>query len=177
MSRGRSVLKNKSSRIKRTRFKGNILTAKKIGLLWDASDPDEFQVLSHFHQLMQERNIDLEIMGYYPGKAIPDRITAIRYLVCLKNEDLNWTYRPVSREAVRFISTPFDILIDANFRNQFPLEYMSTLSVAGLKAGLYSKSDDQSHYDIMIDTGGDKDLNKYLDQVVHYLELINTGSK
>ena len=177
LSRGRSILRSKQSRIRRNRFRGNILSAKRIGFVWDASNPDEFQTLSRFHQLMQERNIELSIIGYYPGKEIPDRITAIRYFVCLKQEDINFTFRPVSGEAGRFINTPFDILIDANFRDVFPLEYISALSVAGLKVGIFGKGNDHSPFDVMIDTGGNADLNNYLDQVVHYLELINTGTK
>jgi hypothetical protein len=145
-------------------------------MVWDASKPDEFQILSQFHQKMVDRNIDLSIIGYYPGKEIPDKITAIRYLVCLKQEDINFTYRPVSREATSFINMPFDILIDANFRNLFPLEYISSLSSAGLKVGIYDSGYDQVPFDLMIEVNKSSDLNNYLDQVVHYLELINTGS-
>jgi hypothetical protein len=177
LSRGRAVLKSKVSRIKRTKFRGNLLTARKIGMLWDASDPDQFQVLSQFHQKMQERNVELEILGYYPGKEIPDRITAIRYLVCLKQQDLNNYYRPVSAEAGRFISTPYDILIDANFNRVFPLEYVSSLSAAGLKVGIFDNGYVHSPFDLMMDVARNTPLNNYLDQVVHYLEMINTSKK
>jgi hypothetical protein len=176
LSRGRSILRNKISRVRRKRFRGNMFSAKKIGLVWDASKPDEFQVLSQFHQKLLERNIDLQIIGYYPGKEIPDKITAIRYLVCLKQRDINLTYRPVSNEANGFINTPFDILIDANFKNVFPLEYISSLSLAGLKVGIYDCGYDQSPFDLMLEVNKSSDLNNYLDQVVHYLEMINTGS-
>jgi hypothetical protein len=174
LSRGRSILRNKVSRMKRARFRGNIFSAKKVAILWDASNTDQFQVLSQFHQKMLERNIDLNILGYYPGKEIPDKITAIRYLVCLKQQDINFMYRPVSGEASKFINTPYDILIDANFKNLFPLEYISTLSTAGLKVGIFNCGYDQNPFDIMIDINKNPDLNNYLDQVVHYLEMINT---
>ena len=177
LSRGRSVLSKKISRVKRTKFRGNILSAKKVGLVWDASKPDEFQVLSQFHQKMTERNVGLEIIGYYPGKELPDKITAIRYLVCLKQQDLNYAYRPVSNEASRFINSPFDILIDANFNSVFPLEYISTLSLAGLKVGIFNNGYEHSPFDLMLEVSSKSGLNNYLDQVVHYLEMINTGSK
>jgi hypothetical protein len=176
LSRGRSILRKKILRLRRIRFRGNILSAKKIGLLWDATNPDEFQVLSQFHQKMQERNVELNIIGYYPGKELPDKITAIRYLVCLKQQDISFTYRPVSYEASRFMNTAFDILIDANFKNMFPLEYISSLSSAGLKVGIFSNSYEHSPFDLMIEVNKNSDLNNYLDQVVHYLEMINTGS-
>ncbi len=176
LSRGRSILRSKISRIKRKRFKGNMLTARKIGMVWDASNIDEFPVLSQFNQRLIERNIDLRILAYYPGKEIPDKITAIRYLVCLKQADINYTYRPISNEANSFINTSFDILIDANFKNLFPLEYISTLSTAGLKVGIFESGYENPPFDLMIDVKKSTSLNNFLDQVVLYLEMINTAS-
>jgi len=175
LNRGQSVLRKKLSRTRRKKFRGNISSAKRIGLIWDASNPDEFSVLSQFHQKLAERNIDLSILGYYPAKEIPDKITAIRYLVCLKTQDLNYTFRPVSDEASRFISSGLDILIDANFRNHFPLEYISTLSDAGFKVGIFDNGYKQPQFDLMIDVDRKSGLNNYLEQVVHYLEMINTS--
>ena len=68
---------------------------KNIGIVWDASKTDEFPVLSRFHQKMHERNIDVKIIGYFPGKKLPDQYTAIRYLTCIKKDELNFFYHPV----------------------------------------------------------------------------------
>jgi hypothetical protein len=175
LAQGRKMLKRKIQRLKRSRFNGNIKSARKIGIVWDATNHDEFGILTHFHQNMAERNIDVQILGYYPGKEIPDRITAIRYLNCLKQPDLNYFYKPVSPEAVRFMDTRFDILIDTNFRNLFPLQYISCLSSAGLKVGIFENGYNQSPFDFMIDMKPG-DLNGFLTQAIHYLEIINTKS-
>ena len=84
LDRGNAILRKKMARMKRTRFKGNISNAKTIGLVWDASNPEELPILSHFHQKMAEKNIDVKIISYFPGKNLPDKLTAIRYLTCLK---------------------------------------------------------------------------------------------
>jgi len=173
LSRGKLMLQKKRSRLKRSRFRGNINNVKKLGIIWDASNPDEFAVLTHFHQKMSERNIDVQILGYYPGKIIPDRITAIRYLTCLKQPDLNYFYRPISSEANRFINTPFDILFDTNFRNVFPLQYISCLSAAGLKVGIFENGYDDTPFDFMIEMKP-VDLNGFLTEAIRYLEMINT---
>lgn len=175
LSRGKLMMQRKQARLKRSRFRGNINSAKKIGIIWDASKPDEFAVLTQFHQKMSERNIDVQILGYYPGKDIPDRITAIRYLTCLKPVDLNFFYRPVSAEATRFITTPFDILFDTNFRNIFPLQYISCLSAAGLKVGIFENEYDASPFDLMIEMKPGN-LNGFLSEAIRYLEKINTKS-
>jgi len=173
LNRARSILRKKISRIKREKFRGNITNARSIGIIWDASDPEEFTILSRFHQKMHEKNIDIKILGYFPGKHLPDRCTAIRYLTCLKNQDINFFYRPVAREANSFINTRFDILIDINFKQVFPLQYISSLSMAGFKVGIFENGFEDSPYDLMIDLNKNTDIDTYLTQVVHYLEMIN----
>lgn len=176
LSRGKSVLRRKVSRLKRKRFSGNISSAKKLGIIWDANNIGEFPVISQFHQKMMERNIDVKVIGFYPGKELPDKLTAVRFLTCLKPQDINLSYRPVSKEANEFIKASFDILIDTNFSNVFPLEYISSLSAAGFKVGIFDNRYDNSPFDLMIDVKRNSDLNNYLTQVVHYLEMINNTS-
>jgi len=177
LNRGKTILRKKMARMKRTRFKGNINNAKSIGLVWDATDPEGLSAVSQFHQKMAERNIEVEILGFYPGKDLPDKLTAIRYLTCLKKEDINIVYRPVASEAESFMNTRFDILIEINFRDLFPLRYISNLSLAGLKVGIFDNMGDNSPFDLMMECNRSTEIGNYLAQVVHYLELINSGSK
>jgi hypothetical protein len=176
LNRGKTILRKKISRMKRSKFRGNINGARSIGIVWDASNPEEFTVLSQFHQKMNEKNIDVRILGYYPGKHLPDRCTAIRYLTCLKSQDINIFYRPVAQEANSFMSTRFDILIDINFRQLFPLQYISSLSMAGFKVGIFDNGFENPPYDLMMELNKNTDINTYLTQVVYYLEMINTGT-
>ncbi|MCK7531678.1 MAG: hypothetical protein MZV63_11935 [Marinilabiliales bacterium] len=76
---------------------------------------------------MHERNIDVKIFGYYPGKELPDQYTAIRYLTCIRKNESKFFYIPVSTEADVFINTQFDILIDINFERLFPLQYITSI--------------------------------------------------
>jgi hypothetical protein len=176
LKRGNAILKKKMARMKRKRFLGNINNARTMGIVWDASKPDDITVLSQFHQKMAEKNIDVKILGYFPGKNLPDKLTAIRYFTCLKKEDVNITYRPVVGEASEFINTKFDILIDINFNNLFPLRYISYLSMAGFKVGIFGNGNNNNPFDLMMEIGTSSDINTYLTQVIYYLEIINTGS-
>jgi hypothetical protein len=173
LKRGRYILRKKKSRTKRTRFTGNINNAKTIGIVWDATKPDYFDSLTQFYQKMQERKVDVKILGYFPGKELPDKYTAIRYLTFIKKQDISFLYRPVSPDASSFIKTPFDILIDINFKKLFPLHYISSLSVAGLKVGLFDSNSGDLPFDLMIELNNSKEINTYLTQIVHYLEIIN----
>lgn len=147
-----------------------------MGLVWDASKPEEFLLLSRFHQKMADMNIDLTIFGYFPGKVLPDQFTAIRYLTCLKKNELDFFYRPKSHEASKFMEKHFDVLIDANFQKVLPLVYITTLSHAGLKVGLGDNEPEKSPFDLLISPNKPISLESYLEQVIIYLDMINSDS-
>jgi hypothetical protein len=171
---GHTILKRKVADSKRKLYFSNFGQVKKIGVIWDASNVNEFSCLSRFYQNMHERKIEVSILGYYPGRDLPDQYTAIRYLTCLKREDLNFFYQPVSSEAGSFIRNRFDIVIDINFKKHFPLLFISTLSNSAFKVGLFEPETLNSPYDLMIDLKDPVDVEDYLFQVIKYLEMINS---
>ena len=75
---GNSILSKKIARTRRKVHYSNILQVKSIGIVWDASKTRDFISLSKFYQRMHDRNIDVKIIGYYPGKELPDQYTAIK---------------------------------------------------------------------------------------------------
>jgi hypothetical protein len=171
---GNSTYLNKIAKTKRKISYSGITHIKKIGIVWDASRTDDFISLSKFHQKMNERNIDVRIIGYYSGKELPDQYTAIRFLSCIRKKELNFFYIPSSNETEVFINTPFDVLIDINFDRLFPLQYISSLSAASFKVGLFFSEADSSTFDLMMEIRKPVQVENYLTQVVHYLEMINS---
>lgn len=170
------ILSKKTARIKRRVHYSNIKNIRKIGIVWDASKSEDFNSLSKFHQRMHERNIDVKIIGYYAGDELPDRLTAIRFLSCIRKKELSFFYKPVSEESDAFINTNFDVLIDVNFDKKFPLYYISSLSTASFKVGLFDSENNTSIFDLMMELKKPVHVENYLDQVVHYLEMINSGT-
>jgi hypothetical protein len=169
---GKAILTKKAAKIKRGASYTNFGNVKSIGIVWDASKPLEFNYLSKFHQKMQEIKIDVMILGYYPGNNLPDQYTAIRYFSCIKKDEINNFYHPASFETSKFINTPFDVLIDINFDNHFPLQYVTLLSKARFKVGLYDPQLEVQASDLMIELKKPVDIDSYLRQIIHYLEMI-----
>lgn len=169
---GNIILRKKNGKTKRKVSYFNIDRVKKIGIVWDATEVKDFASLSKFYLRMNERNVELKIFGYYPGKNLPDQYTALRYLTCMRREELNFFYLPVSGEAESFINNRFDILIDMNFKNLLPLKYISSLSDAALKVGLFETGNGDI-FDLMIEMKKPVDVESYLDQTLHYLEMIH----
>lgn len=174
---GNSLLSNKLEKTRRKVFYSELSQVKNIGIVWDASRIKEFGFLSRFHQKMhEERKIEVKIIGFYPGKELPDQYTALRYLSCIRKNELNLFYTPVSTEADYFIKTRFDVLIDINFDKIFPLTYITSLSVSSFKVGIYDSVNNSSDFDLMIELKKPYQVDKYLDEVIHYLEMIKSGS-
>jgi len=173
---GNALLSRKRGRINRKVTFSNFGHVKNIGIVWDASKAEEFSLLTKFHQQMHDRNIDVKIIGFFPGINLPDQYTAIRYLKCLKKNELNLLYRPVSSDAESFIARNFDVLIDVNFKKLFPLRYISCLSAAGLKVGLRDGETHNTPFDIMMDLEKPVNIENYLNQILFYLEMINSDS-
>jgi len=171
---GQSFLAKKIARTKRKVNYSNIILVKKIGIVWDASKHEEFACLSRFHQKMQERNIEVRLLGYFQGKELPDKYTAIRYLTLIRKNDINFIYHPVSPESTAFLNTRFDVLIDINFKKLLPLKYISSLSNAGLKVGLFEKEIAEPPFDIMMEIKYPVDIDIYLNHIVQYLEMIKS---
>ena len=171
---GKSLLSGKLSKITRKPHYINFFNIKTIGLVWDASQTNEFVFLSKFHQKMSEQNIEVRILGYYPGKKLPDQYTAIRFLTCLKRNEVDFLYRPVTRDSNEFLKIQYDVLIDINFRKQFPLVYVTSLSSAKLKVGLADSRPESSPFDLMISLKNPVNIEKYLEQVLIYLEMMSS---
>jgi hypothetical protein len=57
-----------------------------------------------------------------------------------------------------------------------PLQYISSLSNAGFKVGLFDSETIDTPFDLMMDLKGPVNVEDYLNHVVHYLEMINSGT-
>jgi hypothetical protein len=171
---GNNILRRKCSRIKRIVYYSNISKIKSVGIVWDSSNPDEFACLSRFHQKMQDRNIDVRVIGFFNGKELPDKYTAVRYLTCIRKNEINLFYIPNTTDANNFINKKFDILIDINFKKVFPLYYILKLSVAGFKVGIFEHEDLNSPFELMMEIKKPVNTDNYLNEVIHYLEMINS---
>lgn len=172
---GQKALYKKLSKISRKVSYTNIDNVKVIGIVWDASKPDDFKSLQNFHLKMAAKGIDVKIIGFNDMKELPDQYTAIRYLTCLRKEDLNYFFKPISPESEAFMNEKFDVLIDINFNKVFPLFYITSMSRGGIKIGLYTDEPD-APFDVMIEQKGPA-VGDYLEQVVHYLGMINIKNK
>lgn len=174
ISAGYNVLKKRAIKVRRNRDFVNLSTAQTIGIVWDITNEDDLPPISDFILQMNERGIKVEVIAIFQGKLLPDKLTALRYITCLKREDLSYFYLPKTPESEKFIKAPFDLLIEITSRNFLPIRYITSLNPARCKVSSISgNTADRDYADIIIDGGKGIETKEYLKQVVAYLELIN----
>lgn len=145
----------------------NLQEAKEIGILFDATDTDQKQIVENLAKQLKDQNKKTVLLGFYnfPKPAINFSFDYFN------KKNLNWHLAPIGHTVEGFINRNFDILINLTVKEILPLEYISAMSHAKFRVGPYN-SDKIYCYDLMIDTGDKKDLDHLIDQVKHYLHLI-----
>jgi hypothetical protein len=123
---------------------------------------------------MQEKKIEVKILGYYEGKILPDQYTALRYLTCFRKQELSFFFTPESNDVRSFINNRFDVLIDINFEKTFALTYVTALSKASLKTGLFEPEGNDTPFDLMMEMAKPVNVDNYLTRVIEYLEMIKS---
>ncbi len=134
---GFNALKKRAIKVKRNRGFVNLNTAVTIGIVWDIEREDDLLPISDFILQMNERGIRVEVIAVFQGKQLPDKLTALRYIQCLKREDLSYFYLPKTPDSAKFISTAFDILIEITSRNFLPVRYITVLKSCTLQGKRY----------------------------------------
>jgi len=72
---------------------------------------------------------------------------------------------------LKFLDKKFDILIDLNLNKLVLFDHLVALSLARFKVGRFRS--DKNYYDLMINTKNEPTLEYFIQQITHYLEMIN----
>lgn len=172
-------LKKDFSLIERVRKDPNIHREAFVGILYDATDKTQFEVVREFFRDLKANGKNPVSLGYIDFKeplsfhplARPESDYFFKH-------QLNWMQKPASAVVDNFVSEPFDILINLSLRDSYPLNYITAVSKAGLKIGR-AQSEISFCYDMSFYLDEEADLRSFAYMIVHYLSQLNhekTGS-
>ena len=169
---GHISLKNKKKKLNRKVKAFGIEKASKIGVLYDATNRAEADVVKKFVQYLKEERKEVESLGYINAKDSSELVKPYLSFSFFDNNDLSKTLCPKSESVTKFLNTPYSILIDLTLKDTFPLAYISELSTAKFKVGANGNYRDDA-CDMVIDIDSDKRLEYLIIQLKHYLQLIH----
>ncbi|MCW3085256.1 MAG: hypothetical protein JWP12_2622 [Bacteroidetes bacterium] len=157
---------------KTTAHKFNFDQLKTVGILFDASNPEDFELVKRYVVYLREHTKKVKVMGFFSAKQIPELTYSKLEYDFFSHKEVNWFGKPTTHIIDNFIAEEFDLLIDLNIHDHFSLKYIAALSKAKFKAGKY-KEEDESIYDMMIDADNTQTLKYFLRQVDIYITMLN----
>ncbi len=149
----------------------NLKTARDIGILFDATNQENFDIIHDFYQNLKKNNIQVRVLGFINEKDVPGYYLFKTDFIFFSRKTMNWLNIPVRDEVVKFIKYPFDILIDLTMNDHFIFDYITGSSPARFKVGRYRKK--HVFPDMMIKLDDSLNLEDFVELVTNYLETIN----
>ena len=153
----------------------NIEEAKTIGIVFDATDADDFDLVKKYVSYLKDMKKKVKAIGYFNQPLMPPMTFSKLEYDFFCSKELNWYNAPSSIYVKNFMEDEFDILLDLNISDCFPLRYVSTLSKARFKVGK-TTSKNNSIFDLMLETGDTNTLKFYLRNIDTYLFMINKSN-
>ena len=168
---GRWVFQKELKSNKRTKAVSNLENAKSIGILYEATDAAQIKKIEPFVKYFFELKKDVKALGYVNKKKLDNHhIPKLNYdFFYLK--DLNWYYKPQNYIINNFVKKEYDILINLSDSNCIPIKYLVASSLAHFKIGQFE--DGFEIYDLMIKLDKEKSKERLMEEIKHYLNLIN----
>lgn len=145
----------------------NIKYAQKIGILFNASNAEDIITVTKFAEGLTQLNTEVNVLGYQHNKE--KELTDERFINDL---DVNWFYIPNSDKIHGFHNKKFDILICAFVEECLPLEYIAATSTAKFRVGAFS-DETSGYFELMININQNQNLKYLLNQIKHFLNVIN----
>lgn len=150
----------------------NINNAKSIGIIYDATKEEDFKIIREYVQKLKEFVPEVQSLGYADIKKLENFHIQPKEFAFFCKKDINWYGKPKTEAIIEFVIKDFDILIDLNPQEIIPLRFVLAESAASFKVGRKPERLDDL-YHLMLEVKPDVDLKYLIEQINHYLEIIN----
>lgn len=169
---GNYLLSQEIKSLRREKAFLNLEDAKTIGIVFDATSNENFMLVKKYISYLKDMKKRVKGIGFYNQKEVPLMTYSKLEYDFFSLKDLSWNNSPNNVYVTNFIEDKYDVLLDLNINDLFPLRYISSLSKARFKVGM--KSDrNTSIFDMMIEVQDTTNLKYFLRNMDTYLFIIN----
>lgn len=172
---GNLQLRRESIQVSRIRKDPDFHRAKKVAVLYNATERENFAMVREFIKDLRECGKSPVSLGYIDFKEVTFHALARPEADYFFKHQLNWFQKPGGPVVDNFIGEDFDILINLTLQDCYPIDYVAAVSKAGLKIGR-AGSAVAFCYDMTFALGPDADLHSFAYLIIHYLNNINVHS-
>lgn len=142
---------------------------KKIGIVYNALKENEAKLALAFAAKLEGMGRSVNTLGYVNKKALSGDFTPNYRNDYFCNKDLNNLRLPKEMSVKRFISEPYDYLLNLYTQDDFALIGISALSRANFRIGNYWKAY-VNCFDLMLKPS-DNTLETLIAEIIHYLKI------
>lgn len=139
-------------------------TAKSIGILFHAADPENNDKVVAFAQHLKSENKEIQLLGYVdkrdPYQKYPFPFISLK--------ETTWYGKPGGGTAGYFMRSPFDLLINFCPDACLPLDYISAISPSRFRVG-FNADGDILDYDLILISKEKGDISNLITNLENYL--------
>ncbi|MBK7382118.1 MAG: hypothetical protein IPP83_01915 [Flavobacteriales bacterium] len=152
----------------------NLGMARKVAIVYVVEDEAAHNhVRNYVKRIKEELGLsNIMALGYSDQKVMPHYLHAKLNFNAICQKDLNWYRIPQGNTVQNFMAEEFEIIIDLTMQDRLPIQYIMAKSRARFKVGRWSESN-KKILDMMIDMAGSQSLPQLIQQIHHYLLMVN----
>ena len=172
---GTFLLKRELKTVNHTRKinKFKFENAKTVGIIFDATNPDDFEQVKRYANELRENNKKVKVLGYFKSNGVPALTYSKLDFDFFSNKEVSLLGKPTPVFIHNFIEEEYDLLIDLNIHDHFALRYVAAMSKAVFKVGKFEEENDIHTHDMMIDSDHTKTIKYFLRQIDTYIMMLN----
>jgi len=148
-----------------------LANAKTIGIVFEATDSNTFEMVKKFIQQLKEYTKNVHVIGYVDEKLTPNYSYIKTDIDLFNKKELQNFYRPQSAYIKTFMEDEKDLLIDLNIHQKIPLRYIAAASKAKCKVAMHLPENEAMH-DLLIAVSPQQGLEFYMQQTIKYIEAV-----
>lgn len=168
---GLSALRKQAKELKRSKLVHNLTTARRVGIVTYINNLKDFDEVFNLLNFFGGLHIQVCILGYYPGKEIPQQLLMRKGTNIFCKKETNWYGKPITPVVDEFCNTEFDILLDLTLDEVFPIRWVSSMSRSRFRVGALSY--EGNPFDLIINIEKSKGIAYLIEQTKYYLNLLN----
>jgi hypothetical protein len=148
---------------------------KSVGIVFSADSASQIETVRKYMDALGNKGKQVKAICFYKTKQLPVLSSSNLLIDFVMPKEVNFMGVPSPSFVDGFIENEFDLLIDLDSNEIFPVEYVCAMSKAFFKVGRHSENN-ESIFDLMIKIDKDKDLDYFLEQINVYLKMINKAA-
>jgi hypothetical protein len=147
-----------------------------IGIIYDATSEENYRIITLLVKDLQQDFKKVKTLGFVAQKKMPDHAFPKLTFEFCNAKNFSFTQQPLTKNIKDFIAINYDILIDLTPSGFDQCKYLAAISGATMKVGRYVEEYVEV-FDLMLQLDDNRSVKETSEQMLHYLNMINNGSK